>query len=638
MRPLGGGSRVGIQHSWLSAAAIALAFASWSPSHAESTAELDGASESSADPTTASYESTDRTRRHGGYLDREALGSDFVLDEEIQTYVWDIEHLFFVMNQDVTPVFKQMLRDGDPEVAARFLALDFTGEVFSGPGRTFEDGPVKADYWDEEHESTREVGRADFLRAFADLGRAFKQVDHVGSHIDYLTPDTRFDLEGSWKARWSFHVAGLLQDGSRANHRFEMRLDLSSVAEDMGETTGWITRAEFYQGRLTRSPSLLLADITASTGIRVDALHDNWNQSEPPFHPLPGISRMFDYDRDGLPDLLLTNLMPSPQRLFLYRGLGDGTFAEVTFEAGLDQLARLPASVQITGVLVADLDNDGFEDLMVTGDERTATSFQSQTLVIRNQEGRSFSMVDESVHRFNERFRMPIRGVAVADYDGDGLVDLYLGTAGRPPPAKWRKPRWIGDRSSPEGLLLRNLGGFRFEDATGKAKMSGEFVDTFSANWLDLEPDGDADLFVGNHIGANLMWVNQGDGTFRLQPQPLGYGGFSMGSATGDLDHDGDPDLYVANMYTSAGGRIIDNLAPEDYPPGVYGLIRGFATGNELYLNHVTKPLEPIAQYVEVANSGWAYGPELVDLDGDGDLDVYSPAGYQSVERGKPDG
>lgn len=583
-------------------------------------------------------EIADRTQRHGGYLDRELATEDFVLDEDIQTYVWDIEHLFFVMNQDVTPAFQRVLDKGETEKAKRFLAADFRGRTFSGPGRVFERGPVKASYWDEGQESTDVVDRDGFIESLADLGRAYSHIDHVGSHIDYLTPHKRFDLSGGWGARWSFHIAGKLKDGSPAIQRFEMRLTLSSLVEDMAQQTGWITQAEFYKDRLSQSPHPLMEDITDRTGIRVESLHDNWTQSQPPYHPLPGISRMFDYDRDGHPDLLLTNLIPTEQRLFLYRGLGDGRFEEVTWDVGLDQLARLPPDVQISGVLVADLDSDGFEDLMVTGDHRRPQSLESQTLVIRNVEGKSFVQIDESVHRFNERFRMPIRGVAVADFDNDGHVDLYLGTAGRPPPPQWRKPRWVGDRSSPEGLLLRNLGGFRFEDATQSAKMTGEFVDTFSVSWLDLEPDGDADLFVGNHIGANVLWVNQGDGTFRKMPQPPGYGGFSMGSASGDLDNDGDPDLYVANMYTSAGGRIIDNLAPEDYPPGVYGLIRGFATGNELYLNHVDEPLEPIAQHVEVSNSGWAYGPEFVDLDGDGALDLYSPAGYQSVERGKPDG
>jgi len=107
--------------------------------------------------------------------------------------------------------------------------------------------------------------------------------------------------------------------------------------------------------------------------------------------------------------------------------------------------------------------------------------------------------------------------------------------------------------------------------------------------------------------------------------------------AVADYDGDGDPDLYVANMYSAAGSRVMGNLRQEDYPDGTFGLIRGFITGNELYRND-SNELQPIGETAQVSNSGWAYGPAVVDLDGDGALDLYSPSGYQSVSREEPDG
>ena len=91
-------------------------------------------------------------------------------------------------------------------------------------------------------------------------------------------------------------------------------------------------------------------------------------------------------------------------------------------------------------------------------------------------------------------------------------------------------------------------------------------------------------------------------------------------------------------MYSSSGSRIIGNVRPEDYPPGAFELIRGFVTGNELYRNDGTGGFHPLGVAAGVANAGWSYGPELVDLDGDGTLDIYAPAGFQSVSREKPDG
>jgi hypothetical protein len=91
-------------------------------------------------------------------------------------------------------------------------------------------------------------------------------------------------------------------------------------------------------------------------------------------------------------------------------------------------------------------------------------------------------------------------------------------------------------------------------------------------------------------------------------------------------------------MYSSAGARVMDNLRSDDYPEGIFDYIQGFVTGNELYHNDDQQGLRPVGVSSGVDNSGWAYGPTMVDLDGDGRLDLYSPAGFQSVERGKPDG
>ena len=281
-------------------------------------------------------------------------------------------------------------------------------------------------------------------------------------------------------------------------------------------------------------------------------------------------------------------------------------------------------------MVVADLDNDGFEDLVLRLDER-------RLVIYRNRGNGTFEWLapyEHSLNNLNLGTSSPV--FAVADYDGDGLLDLDIGQAGKAP-RKEQQARWIGDRTSPEGLLLRNQGNWKFQDVSAAAGLSGENIDTLAAVWLDLEPDGDPDLFLANHMGHNVLWENRGDGTFAKLSQAPGFGGFSMGATAGDLDGDGDPDLYVANMYSAAGSRVMGNLRPSDYPQGTFEQIRGFITGNELYRND-SKQLRPIGAAAQVSNSGWAYGPAVVDLDGDGALDLYSPSGYQSVSREEPDG
>ncbi|NJN14099.1 MAG: VCBS repeat-containing protein [Planctomycetes bacterium] len=91
-------------------------------------------------------------------------------------------------------------------------------------------------------------------------------------------------------------------------------------------------------------------------------------------------------------------------------------------------------------------------------------------------------------------------------------------------------------------------------------------------------------------------------------------------------------------MSSFAGTRILGNLAAADYPPGVFDLIRGFVQGNVILRNETAAGAAPAFREAKEHEAGWAYGPTLGDFDGDGRLDLYCPAGYQSVSRSEPDG
>ena len=120
-----------------------------------------------------------------------------------------------------------------------------------------------------------------------------------------------------------------------------------------------------------------------------------------------------------------------------------------------------------------------------------------------------------------------------------------------------------------------------------------------------------------------------------------GTGDFStsMGVSAGDLDNDGKPELYVANMYSKMGRRIIANVGHDDYPPGLYDMIRGSLAGNRLYrLAGDGVEYEEVSEKLGVNQVGWAFAPAMVDLDADGWLDLYATAGFNSADRNKPDG
>ena len=130
-------------------------------------------------------------------------------------------------------------------------------------------------------------------------------------------------------------------------------------------------------------------------------------------------------------------------------------------------------------------------------------------------------------------------GVAVGDYDGDGLVDIFL--------------------CNEEGLdvLYRNKGNLQFEDATQDAGLNEVTADggfTIGAFFADIDNDLDLDLFITNWKAPNRLFENQGDGQFRdiTADAGVGYAGGATTATFADYDRDGDLDFYVATYRPNA--------------------------------------------------------------------------------------
>jgi hypothetical protein len=174
---------------------------------------------------------------------------------------------------------------------------------------------------------------------------------------------------------------------------------------------------------------------------------------------------------------------------------------------------------------------------------------------------------------------------------------------------------------------------------TKSSGTSGDGRSTFSAVWLDANNDGWPDLYVPNEFGNGILYVNQKNGTFREQSLVDGPSDFgTMGVTCGDVDNDGNIDLYCANMYSKAGTRVIGNLRPGTYPEDITAKMKTFVKGSQLHRNQGGLRFEQKGPEWQVADAGWAYGAALADLDNDGWLDLHATAGYISRSRGEPDG
>ena len=333
-----------------------------------------------------------------------------------------------------------------------------------------------------------------------------------------------------------------------------------------------------------------------------------------------------DADGDGLDDIYVAQPSGLPNRL--YRARGDGTFEDATERAGLGVLDDTAQS------LFADVDNDGDQDLVLA----TGT----KPLLFLNDKGR-FSVVADAF-----QFRQPLQGVltsiAMADYDRDGFLDLYLCVysyffgageekAGTPAP-------YYDARNGPPAVLFRNDGRGRFVDVTAEAGLdAGNDRYHFAAAWADYDNDGWPDLLVANDFGTKNLYRNRGlrDGRVTFEDVAADAGvldhGAGMSAAFLDYDNDGLLDIYTGNMWSDAGLRVTS--APgfmPDAPADVRALYRRHVRGNSLLRNRGDGHFEDKTLAARAEMGRWAWSSDALDFDNDGWEDLYVVNGMLTRE------
>jgi hypothetical protein len=285
-------------------------------------------------------------------------------------------------------------------------------------------------------------------------------------------------------------------------------------------------------------------------------------------------SAFIDYDNDGYPDILLVNGKDFPGRrtkrttLKLYHNNGDGTFTDVTARAGLD------IEIYGMGVAVGDYDNDGWDDIYVTG--------LGEARLFHNEHNGTFKDVTKTAGVNNTGFGA---SAAWLDYDKDGKLDLFVTNY-----AKWSEKDDIycsldGQHKSyctPEVYkgdtcrLFHNLGDGRFEDVTQKAGIYDPTGKSLGVAVIDYDLDGWPDIAVANDTERNKLYHNNRNGTFTEQGVQAGIAFSEDGIARGamgidasDFDRAGFPSLAIGNfsnqmlgLYHNEGNRFFIDEAP----------------------------------------------------------------------------
>jgi hypothetical protein len=333
-----------------------------------------------------------------------------------------------------------------------------------------------------------------------------------------------------------------------------------------------------------------------------------------------------DVDGDGLPDLYFTTQLGTNE---LWRNLGGGRFENITDAAGL----RMPDAISV-GASFADIDNDGDPDLFLT-------TVRHGNHLFENLGGGKFRDITEQA---GVGYVGHSSGAVFFDYDGDGLLDLFVTNVGvytsnvKGPGGYYvALPDAFHGHTHPEraeaSILYRNMGGNKFKDVTREVGLvdkswSGDAV------VMDVNNDGWPDLYILDMQGENHLWLNEGGKHFRdatssyFPKTPWG----AMGAKVFDFNGDGRLDLFLTDMHSdmftdiprgdwAAETRKSDSSAmPADmFPTGK----KQFIFGNALFENKGSG-----RAYAEVSDrlgveTYWPWGPSVDDLNADGWDDIF---------------
>lgn len=578
-----------------------------------------------------------------GGRDYEKLARELYAGEEGYEKRWPVEfHIRIVegITQDLNRAIADLGGNIGPDL--------FADEVELGWGEPHDPHDVIAGitsaHWTEEEIAKTNV--KDVRKKWLAYLDDWKFVERV---LIKVKTNPRIPAPGVFEATGSVEIAGQETSGGwrydkgKAHFRFERvdrgwriaKLDFDHMETERrakkifdDATARWIAPAdERTREKLTRRS----ASDEIHARLVEGSLPDDVTVQPVAMDAHPGVV-VVDVDGDSWDDLFVWDVLGRAMLLRNRQGQG--------FEEAADRFGLGVSDV--SAAAFADLDGDGVLDAVI------GRWFGRSEILRGVKDARGVTYVPSSVGR---EMTLPseVASLAIADVNRDGRLDVFFGTAahdyhgeqvkaGRAPSDADAHVGQLG----PRDLLLINKGD-RWEDGTYAAGLTQE-RNTLAPAFADWNGDGWVDLFVGNDFARANLYRNDGGRFVDISKESgadrIIYG---MGASWGDFDGDGDLDVYASAMQSSAGARIMSdtgnfagNLDERDRVAR-----KDAARGNTLLRNDGNGKWSDATSedaYKPARGANWAYGAQLVDVDGDGWLDAFSPNGFFTAPGGSPDG
>ncbi len=334
-----------------------------------------------------------------------------------------------------------------------------------------------------------------------------------------------------------------------------------------------------------------------------------------------------DLNNDGLADVLFTSNMGTNK---LYLNRGHFQFEDITARSGMSQ-----DSMWSTGVVLVDINNDGWLDIYICNSGHMSTGHRKNKLYINNHD----LTFTESAAQYGLDISAYTTQVSFFDYDNDGDLDCFminnspipvntLNNSNRRdlPDAQWPVAPFLkggGDH------LFRNDNG-HFTEVTREAGIHGSLISFgLGVTIGDINGDGYPDVFVSNDsYERDYLYINQGNGTFKDELEDwFGHTSFSsMGADLADINNDGYPEIFTTDMLPGDDYRLktlgaFDNI--DLYNAKVKAGFYHQYMKNCLQLNNGSGKFLDIANYSGVSATDWSWGALMFDMDNDGFSDIY---------------